>query len=81
MRTQQSNLSGKGRAAGFDKLDNVIEFAAGRGIFEQRGSWFWYDIGSTTEIKGKPVPMGPEKIANGMANLKSLASCADEVSS
>ena len=39
-------------------------------MFEQKGSWFWYDVGSTTEVKGKPVPIGPEKIANGMENLK-----------
>ena len=81
-RRTQINLiyPGKGRAAGFDKLDNVIEFAAGRGIFEQKGSWFWYDLGNTNEVKGKPVPIGPEKIANGMANLKIfLASRPDVV--
>ena len=81
-RRTQINLiyPGKGRAAGFDKLDNIIEFAAGRGIFEQRGSWFWYDLGNTNEVKGKPVPIGPEKIANGMANLKIfLASRPDVV--
>ena len=71
-RRTQINLiyPGKGRAPGFDKLDNMIEFAAGRGIFEQKGSWFWYDLGNTNEVKGKPVPVGPEKIANGLANLK-----------
>jgi recombination protein RecA len=94
-RRTQINLiyPGKGRAAGFDKLDNVIEFAAGRNIFETKGSWFWYDLGNveTTEGKvkgsivpklkdGKPVPIGPEKIANGMANLKIfLASRPDVV--
>ena len=81
-RRTQINLiyPGGGRAAGFDKLDNVIEFAAGRGIFEQKGSWFWYDLGNSTEVKGKPVPIGPEKIANGMANLKIfLASRPDVV--
>ena len=81
-RRTQINLiyPGKGRAAGFDKLDNIIEFAAGRGIFEQKGSWFWYDLGTTNEVKGKPVPIGPEKIANGMANLKIfLASRPDVV--
>ena len=81
-RRTQINLiyPGKGRTAGFDKLDNVIEFAAGRGIFEQKGSWFWYDLGNTNEVKGKPVPIGPEKIANGMANLKIfLASRPDVV--
>jgi recombination protein RecA len=80
-RRTQINLiyPGKGRAAGFDKLDNVIEFAAGRGIFEQKGSWFWYDLGSTTEVKGKTVPIGPEKIANGMANLKIFLASRPEV--
>jgi hypothetical protein len=37
-------------------------------------------VGSTTEVKGKPVPIGPEKIANGMENLKTfLASRPDVV--
>ena len=84
-RRTQINLvyPGGGRQAGFDKTDNVIEFADGRGIFEKRGSWFWYDLGNVETIEGKtkgvmvpklkdgkPVPIGPEKIANGMANLK-----------
>ena len=92
-RRTQINLiyPGKGRQPGFDKLDNMIEFAAGRNIFEQKGSWFWYDLGNfeTKEVKGvpvpvlkdgKPVPMGPEKVANGMVNLKQfLASHPDVV--
>ena len=81
-RRTQINLiyPGQGRQAGFDKTDNLIEFADGRGIFEKKGSWFWYDIGSTTEVKGKPVPIGPEKIANGIDNLKIfLASRPDVV--
>ena len=81
-RRTQINLiyPGKGRTPGFDKTDNLIEFAVGRKLFEQKGSWFWYDVGSTTEVKGKPVPIGPEKIANGMANLKIfLASRPDVV--
>jgi recombination protein RecA len=71
-RRTQINLiyPGKGRAPGFDKLDNVIEFADGRNVFDKRGSWYWYDLGNT-EMKNKiPVPIGPEKIANGMDNLK-----------
>ena len=66
---------------GFDKLDNMIEFADGRGVFEKKGSWYWYDLGNVEmkEVKGKqepvlkdgkPVPIGPEKIANGIDNLK-----------
>ena len=81
-RRTQINLiyPGKGRTPGFDKTDNLIEFAVGRKLFEQKGSWFWYDVGSTTEVKGKPVPIGPEKIANGIENLKSfLASRPDVV--
>jgi len=82
-RRTQINLiyPGKGRAPGFDKLDNMIEFANGRGVFQKQGSWFWYDLGnfeskivkgvSVPVLKdGKPVPMGPEKIANGIENLK-----------
>jgi len=90
-RRTQINLiyPGKGRQAGFDKLDNVIEFAAGRGIFEQKGSWYWYDLGNVVMTKdgklpalkdGKPVPIGAEKIANGIDNLKIfLASRPDVV--
>jgi recombination protein RecA len=68
-RRTQINLvyPGKGRKPGFDKLDNVIEFAAGRNIFQKQGSWFWYDLGN---VDKKSVPVGPEKIANGIDNLK-----------
>lgn len=75
-RRTQINLiyPGKGRAPGFDKTDNLIEFANGRGVFQKQGSWFWYDIGSTEKkkVKGETVdvPVGPEKIANGIDNLK-----------
>jgi recombination protein RecA len=81
-RRTQINLvyPGGGRAPGFDKLDNMIEFAAGRNIFEKKGSWFWYDLGNTEAKGGKPVPIGPEKIANGIENLKIfLASRPDVV--
>jgi recombination protein RecA len=93
-RRTQINLiyPGKGRAPGFDKLDNVIEFAAGRNIFETKGSWFWYDLGNIETMEGKtkgvmvpklkdgkPVPIGPEKIANGMANLKVFLASHPEV--
>jgi recombination protein RecA len=78
-RRTQINLvyPGGGREPGFDKLDNVIEFADGRGVFEKKGSWFWYDLGNKDN---KSVPMGPEKIANGIENLKIfLASRPDVV--
>ena len=83
-RRTQINLiyPGKGRAPGFDKLDNMIEFASGRNVFDKRGSWFWYDLGTMTEAKKgeKSVPIGPEKIANGIDNLKIfLASRPDVV--
>jgi hypothetical protein len=93
-RRTQINLiyPGKGRQAGFDKLDNLIEFAAGRGVFETKGSWFWYDLGNVEVVEGKtkgvmvpklkegkPVPIGPEKIANGMANLKLFLASHSEV--
>lgn len=92
-RRTQINLiyPGKGRAPGFDKLDNMIEFASGRDVFQKQGSWFWYDLGNVEMKKvkdklepvlkdGKPVPIGPEKIANGIENLKIfLASRPDVV--
>jgi len=93
-RRTQINLiyPGKGRAPGFDKLDNMIEFADGRGVFEKRGSWFWYDLGSIETMEGKtkgvmvpklkdgkPVPIGLEKIANGIENLKIFLASHPEV--
>src|ERR1039458_7752276 len=93
-RRTQINLiyPGRGRAAGLDKIDNMIEFAAGRGIFEQKGSWYWYDLGNIETMEGKtkgsivpklkdgkPVPIGPEKIANGMDNLKAYLASHFEV--
>jgi recombination protein RecA len=91
-RRTQINLiyPGKGRAPGFDKIDNMIEFADGRNLFDKRGSWYWLDLGNfqTKEEKGKlvpvlkdgkPVPMGPEKIANGMDNLKAFLGTRPDV--
>lgn len=91
-RRTQINLiyPGKGRAPGFDKVDNLIEFASGRGVFEMKGSWYWYDLGNVEMKKvkdklepvlkdGKPVPIGPEKIANGMDNLKLYLASHPEV--
>jgi hypothetical protein len=60
-------------------LDNVIEFASGRGVFEMKGSWYWYDLGNTEPKKSGPVPIGPEKIANGMENLKIFLGSHPEV--
>lgn len=91
-RRTQINLiyPGNGREPGFDKIDDMIEFANGRDLFEKQGSWFWMDLGNfqTKEVKGvtvpvlkdgKPVPMGPEKIANGMDNLKVYLQSAPQV--
>ena len=68
-RRGQINLiyPGKGRQAGFDKIENMISFAVGRSMFDMRGSWFWMDLGNVDE-KNKPI--GPERVANGEANLK-----------
>jgi recombination protein RecA len=88
-RRTQINLiyPGLGRTPGFDKLDNMIEFANGRGVFETKGSWYWYDIGSVELLSDgsprlkdkKPVPIGPEKIANGIENLKIFLASHPEV--
>lgn len=93
-RRTQINLiyPGKGRTPGFDKLDNVIEFADGRNVFDKRGSWYWYDLGNIETMEGKtkgvlvpklkdgkPVPIGPEKIANGIENLKTYLGSHPEV--
>lgn len=91
-RRTQINLiyPGKGRQPGFDKIDNLIEFANGRDVFQKQGSWFWYDLGNVEMKKvkdklepvlkdGKPVPIGPEKIANGIENLKIFLASHPEV--
>ena len=82
-RTQVNLLyPGSGRKAGFDKTDNLIEFASGRNVFDKQGSWYWYDLGNVDPKKtkdGKPVPIGPEKIANGIENLKIYLASHPEV--
>jgi len=62
-RRTQINLiyPGKGRQPGFDRVNDMIDFAIGRNLLETRGSWFWMDLGSKE---------GVEKVANGAANLK-----------
>lgn len=61
-RTQVNLLyPGKGRQPGFDRVNDMIDFAIGRNLLETRGSWFWMDLGSKE---------GVEKVANGAANLK-----------
>jgi recombination protein RecA len=46
---------GQGRAAGFDKVNSMIEYAAKHGLFEMAGSWYSID---------------GQKVANGLPNLK-----------
>ncbi len=46
---------GDGRTPGFDKVNDLITFADGRGLFEKSGSWFY--------IK-------KERVANGLDALK-----------
>lgn len=46
---------GEGRQAGFDKINDIIAYAAKHGLFETKGSWFW---------------LNGERIANGLDNLK-----------
>src|SRR5262249_412652 len=52
---------------GFDKEASLIEYADKRGLFQKNGSWYQMDLGNKDK-KGNPV--GPENIANGLANLK-----------
>ncbi len=87
-RRTQVNLiyPGKGRQPGFDRIDNMIDFAIGRNMFVTKGSWFWLDLGNVVMVEsgegktkgtmvpklkdGKPIPVGPEQIANGAPALK-----------
>ena len=42
-------------AAGFDKMSDTIAYAADKGVFETKGSWYW---------------LGEERLANGLDDLK-----------
>src|ERR1017187_10545458 len=46
---------GTDRAAGFDKIASLIEYASRRGLFEMSGSWYSWE---------------GNRLANGLANLK-----------
>jgi recombination protein RecA len=46
---------GDGRTAGFDKVADTITYAARSGLFEMKGSWYYFN---------------GERIANGLENLK-----------
>jgi recombination protein RecA len=53
--------------AGFDKVSNLIEYASMRGLFEIAGCWYSIDLEKKDE-KGKPI--GPERLSQGLDNLK-----------
>jgi recombination protein RecA len=52
---------------GFDVVGDLITFASKRGMFEMSGSWYSMDMGNIGPDK---KPLGVERIANGIANLK-----------
>src|ERR1035438_4282478 len=52
---------------GFDSIGDLITFASKRGLFEMSGSWYSMDMGNIGPDK---KPLGVERIANGLANLK-----------
>jgi len=54
-------------APGIDKIGDLIEYAKKKDIFEMHGSRFYLDLGNVDE---KKKPVGPEDLANGVANLK-----------
>lgn len=56
---------GTERAAGFDKLGSLIEYASRRGLFEMSGSWYSF---------------AGEKLANGLANLKEMLRDREDIS-
>ena len=68
-RRTQVNLiyPGNGRQAGFDRVDDTINFANKRNMFDVRGTWYWLDFG-TKGKDGKPI--GPERVANGIEKFK-----------
>lgn len=53
--------------AGFDKAGDMVQFAAEKGLIEMRGSWYWLDLGN---VDDKKKPIGPERIANGIVNMR-----------
>jgi recombination protein RecA len=52
---------------GFDTVSNLIEYGSDLGVFEMKGSWYYFDFGNKDD-KGKPL--GAEQLANGLPNLK-----------
>ena len=52
---------------GLDTIGDLITYASKRGLFEMSGSWYSMDLGNVGEDK---KPLGVERLANGLANLK-----------
>jgi recombination protein RecA len=86
-RRTQVNLiyPGDGRQPGFDKATNMVDYANNHNLLDVRGSWYWLDMGNfetheekkgvfvTTLTKdGKKIPIGPERVANGLPAFKTL---------
>ena len=63
-RRTQVNLiyPGNGRQAGFDRVDDTINFANKRNMFDVRGTWYWMNLGTSAA--------GPERVANGIEKFK-----------
>jgi hypothetical protein len=53
---------------GFDYIGDLITHASKRGLFEMSGSWYSMDLGNKDPETKKPL--GVERVANGLANLK-----------
>lgn len=61
-RTQVNLLyPGNGRQPGFDRINDMIDFAVGRNLLETKGSRFYMELNKKN---------GPEEVANGAAKLK-----------
>ena len=54
---------------GLDTVGDLITYASNIGLFEMSGSWYNMDLGRLGEDK---KPLGVERLANGLANLKEL---------
>jgi len=54
---------------GFDKIRDLIYYAAKKNVFEVNGTWYSLDLGKV-DNKGKPI--GPEQLTQGMPKLVGL---------
>jgi recombination protein RecA len=54
-------------ASGFDLIGDAITYASKHGLFQMNGSWYYLDMGN---VDDKKKPVGVEKLANGLPNLK-----------